>query len=238
MVPESFTWACRFIRLSIRSPTIDTATVTAASSASATNAAPRTPSSQPPAPATSTPATIAPYAPAQVLPGLICGASLRLPNVRPLKYAPISDAHTITSASKVHQWPCGARAWMLTRATQAGKITNAPASSFSARFSRVGAAANAKWRSHRQASSHQATPAASSSGVSTVAWARHSKANTTAATTSSTTRHERLFRPLSSAHSHHAARNASATMVAKMPVGGSRMIRIASGASTRAVRMR
>src|SRR5690348_17144326 len=37
MVPESFTWACRFIKLSSRSPTIEIATVTAASNANATS---------------------------------------------------------------------------------------------------------------------------------------------------------------------------------------------------------
>ncbi|MNN52008.1 hypothetical protein D3C81_1666780 [compost metagenome] len=69
-----------------------------------------------------------PYTPSQLLPGLTCGASLRLPKARPEKYAPISAAHTSTITDRISQLPSG-QCLSSTSPCQAGSSTSRPISS-------------------------------------------------------------------------------------------------------------
>jgi len=73
-------------------------------------------------------------------------------------------------------------------AIQHGTMVSAPAASFRRRFSGVGAAAKAKWRSHRQTSSHQVAPSPVSTGHHDVVRCHPSKAKITASTMSHATR--------------------------------------------------
>ena len=79
MLPESFTCACRFMRLSIRSPTIDIATVIARQQRQRDQLAARaTPSNHAADFGDQHASYHGAVAPAQVLPGLICGRQLAL----------------------------------------------------------------------------------------------------------------------------------------------------------------
>ena len=51
-------------------------------------------------------ATSEPAKPSQVLPGLMTGASLCLPNLSPDAYAPTSVKTTMMSDASVHHSPC------------------------------------------------------------------------------------------------------------------------------------
>src|SRR6187401_3014037 len=65
----------------------------------------------------------APYTPSHDLPGLTAGASLRLPNVRPAKYAAVSAIHTIAIAASTSH---GERACSCTMAIHAPASTTSP----------------------------------------------------------------------------------------------------------------
>ena len=66
-------------------------------------------------------ATTAPTTPAHVLPGLMCGASLRLPNARPAKYAAVSATQTMNSTDSSVTAPSRRKC---TSATQAAAVSS------------------------------------------------------------------------------------------------------------------
>ena len=61
------------------------------------------------------------------------GLSLRRPNLRPAKYAPVSAAQTMASAVNNQMWPFGCCAWISTSAHHAGMTAKVPAASLATR---------------------------------------------------------------------------------------------------------
>src|SRR6185312_612466 len=166
--PESFTPAWRLTRLSNRSPMIEKATVTSASAMTPISKPGDACATQPPARPITAAQTSAPYTPAQVLPGLMDGASFRPPNRVPAKYAPLSAAITMQAKKITHQAERGgasvaAPPCIATTAHQAGTTTSRPANSFSATWAGVRSAAKRMLRSHSVATSHHATPTSAGS---------------------------------------------------------------------------
>src|SRR6185312_2941129 len=94
-----------------------------------------------------------------VLPGLIAGASLVVPQRRPARYANVSAPHTNTSAYNGQVCGAGCPRCNCISAVQAGRMTRTPLSSLSVVFSRVGAAPNEKCLSQTSANTHQMQPA-------------------------------------------------------------------------------
>src|ERR1700761_5544499 len=123
-------------------------------------------------------------------------------------------------------------------ATQAGKITSAPAPSLISWFSRVGAAPKAKWRSHWQVTIHHSTPITITSGHSPLLRSVHRPKKITAEATSKLARKPSLVTPASRVHSQIATRKAIATRGAKISVDGHRTSSNARGKSSRAVSTR
>src|SRR5690606_14554543 len=96
--PESLTPACRLSRLSNRSPTTESNPASSDTSATAGNCTVVAPANSDSTTPVITASNMPPMRPSTVLLGLILGASLCRPNLRPLKYAPVSAAHTTISA--------------------------------------------------------------------------------------------------------------------------------------------
>src|SRR5690606_8357274 len=84
-VPESFAPTWRLSRLSNRSPITENSTVATAATATSGSCPALAPASGAMTSATTTPAATPPSMPSMVLFGLIRGASLRRPNLRPAK---------------------------------------------------------------------------------------------------------------------------------------------------------
>src|SRR6185295_5079166 len=128
-LPLSFTPAKRFSRLSVRSPTIEKATTARHIGRNcASGIANVRPNHQLPSTATSALATMPPSTPSQVLLGETLGASRRRPNLRPMKNAPISAAHTRMSANRIHSAPRSRSSRNDSSATHAGTRASTPAS--------------------------------------------------------------------------------------------------------------
>src|SRR6185312_16415708 len=86
------------------------------------------PNHQLPSTATSALATMPPSTPSHVLPGDTLGASRSRPNLRPMKNAPMSAAHTRTSAKRIHSAPRSRSSRNDSSATHAGTRASTPAS--------------------------------------------------------------------------------------------------------------
>ena len=167
-VPESFTPAWRLIRLSKRSPTIEAMTVISASADQREPArGPRRCSSQPP---------IAASRRAAGERAVDAGDRLVRADLRAELRLAVAAAGEIRgrcrrprpASSRAAPRPdrCCGSACSLVSATHAGNVARSPATSLIAAFSRVGAAPNEKFRSHRNATIHHAPPAASTYQIS------------------------------------------------------------------------
>src|SRR5688572_23401130 len=175
------------MRLSKRSPTIENATVTSDSTTSVASAQPGDSSHQPATSANSAHAASAPYTPAIVLPGLIFGASLVVPNRRPAKYAPMSAHHTSTTTNSSQYGPRSGAPCSSTAAAHAGTTASSPASALTESQRLRGSEAKVKFLSHSGASIHHAAPHASAtSSVRCWRYCHASAISTTASATSAT----------------------------------------------------